>query len=254
MKYLEQLLALKIFRFEDVERLTGNVSTAKGVLQGYKAKGYIKSLRHNLYAAIDLASKNILPNRYEIGSNITDTSYVSYHSAMEFHGYANQTFFEMYISSVGKFKPFSDSSVTYNYCSSKIAEGVFTPTTAPLVKVTDVERTVIDCIDDIEKCGGLEELVECLSAIPYLDELKLLQYLNEYNKIYLYQKAGFVLEYFKEALKLSKSFLDICESKINNSKRYLLKDEPEQIYFSKWKLIAPENILRLTNQGGGELV
>lgn len=254
MKYLEQLLALKVFRFEDAERLTGNVSTAKGLLQSYKSKGYIKRLRHNLYAAIDLASKNIVASRYEIGSNITNTSYVSYHSALEFHGYANQTFFEMYILSVSKFKPFSDSGITYNYCPSKIDRGIFTPITSPLIKVTDVERTAIDCIDDIEKCGGLEELIECLSAIPYLDEAKLLQYLNEYNKIYLYQKTGFVLEHFSEALKLSKSFFDVCQSKINNRKRYLLNDEPNQIYFSKWKLIAPENILDLTNQGGGELV
>ena len=50
----------------------------------------------------------------------------------------------------------------------KINVGVVEPRTTQGVRVTDLERTVIDSIKDFEKIGGLEELMNCLSLVHYL--------------------------------------------------------------------------------------
>ena len=76
--------------------------------------------------------------------------------------------------------------------------GVITPKGNPYVHVTDLERTVIDCCDRIERAGGIEELLHCMEGISLLDEPKLEKYLALYNKAFLYQKVGFILEHSKE--------------------------------------------------------
>lgn len=73
--------------------------------------------------------------------------------------------------------------------------------------MTSLERTVIDSIADFEKIGGLEELLRCLLLIPSLDYSKLLDALELYGRAQLYQKAGFILEAWKEELSLPEPFL-----------------------------------------------
>jgi predicted transcriptional regulator of viral defense system len=66
-----------------------------------------------------------------------------------------------------------------------------------LVRVTDEERTVIDCIDRIDRAGGLEELLHAIAAMTYLNENKLLNYLEIYDKQFLYQKTVFAFLFSK---------------------------------------------------------
>ncbi|MDQ2085635.1 hypothetical protein RBH29_04200 [Herbivorax sp. ANBcel31] len=49
------------------------------------------------------------------------------------------------------------------------------------VRMTDLERTVVDSIRDFNKIGSFEELLNCLEGIHYLDEKKLKHYLSTYN-------------------------------------------------------------------------
>jgi len=73
-------------------------------------------------------------------------------------------------------------------------------------RVTSLEWTVIDSIADFEKIGGLEELLRCLLLIPSLDCNKLLDALELYGRAQLYQKAGYILESWKEELSLPEPF------------------------------------------------
>ena len=79
MKYLAALQQKKLFTLQDAEQLTGNLMTAKTLLQSYKKAGYIISIRRNLYAAVDLASGEPLANRYEIGSSVNHGAFISHH-------------------------------------------------------------------------------------------------------------------------------------------------------------------------------
>ena len=60
----------------------------------------------------------------------------------------------------------------------------------------------------------MEELLNCISSIAFLDEKQLIVYLDAYNIQFLYQKTGFILEHYKNELQLSEGFIDYCKSKI----------------------------------------
>ena len=107
------------------------------------------------------------------------------------------------------------------------------------LRVTDLERTVVDCIKDFEKIGGLEELRDNLASIQSLDETALLKYLDLYDNQFLYQKAGFLLQQENEHLHLSPRFYQACLNHVGQSKRYLLKESKNGFYDAKWRLVLP---------------
>ena len=99
-----------------------------------------------------------------------------------------------------------------------------------------------------------DEVWHAMAAMTYLNENKLLAYLEIYDKQFLYQKAGFLLSYFQQETKLSDNFLKICREKMGKSTRYLDELSVTSVYHSQWKLFAPENIRSFSEQGQNEFV
>ncbi len=253
-KYLEDFHKMKLFSLQDAVQIVGNEKSAKDLLRNYKKQQLICPVRRNLYTVTDLATKQAIATKFEIGSNITSSAYLSYHSALEYYGLAHQQFFVLYVSSSKKFTSFDFEGIHYQYCKSISEKGVYTPLMDSLVRVTYEERTLIDCIDRIDRAGGLEELLHAITSITYLNENKMLTYLEIYNKQFLYQKAGFLLSYFQQETKLSDNFLKICREKMGKSTRYLDELSVTSVYHSQWKLFAPENIRSFSEQGQNEFV
>jgi predicted transcriptional regulator of viral defense system len=254
MKYIEDLHKLKIFHKKDVVKLTNNENVAKEILRRYKKKSLIDQVRRDLYVVTDFSTKASLANKFEIASQITPSSFLAYHAALEYYGLAHQVFYQLSIASKETFTNFDYDGISYVYCHSISEIGVVNPVTDSLIKITDLERTIIDCINHIDLCGGLEELVACFAIITFVNEQKLLSYLQYFNKQALYQKTGFILSYFKNEMKLSDFFFDTCKSNIGKSTRYLTNKQESNTYFREWKLCAPENILSFLEQGGGKYV
>ncbi|WP_320122195.1 type IV toxin-antitoxin system AbiEi family antitoxin [uncultured Sphaerochaeta sp.] len=240
MHYYMQLLKLGCFSRDDVARITGNVRTADSLLYSYKKKSYIVSIKRNLFTAIDPTTGEPVCNQYEIGSCLSTDSYISHHSAFEVHGMANQVLYDVNISSSSRFTPFDFNGHRYMYIASSFLDGV---ETHGRIRVTDLERTIVDTIKDFTKVSGLEELLACLSLVTYIDERKLMHYLSCYDIQFLYQKAGYILSLFP-GTKISKQFLISCEKQIQKSIRYLTPEtKQERATFQKrWGLYVPSNI------------
>ena len=75
---------------------------------------------------------------------------------------------------------------------------MMTPKGNSYVRVTDVESTLLDCFDRIDRAEGIEELLHCMEGIVLLNEERLIDYLARYDKAFLYQKTGYLLERIKE--------------------------------------------------------
>ena len=254
MKYIEELHRLKIFHKKEFVSLVKNDNTAKEILRRYKKQGLISQVRRDLYAVTDLATKVCLASKYEIACHITQSSCLAYHAALEYHGLAHQVFYLLSVFSGETFQNFDYEGISYIFCPLQSDTGIICPVTDSFVRVTDLERTALDCINRIYLCGGLEELVQCFAIITYINEGKLLDYLDCINKQVLYQKTGFILSYFKKEMKLSDYFFEYCKSKIGKSTRYLTDTPESDTYFKEWKLYAPQNILSYLEQGGTEYV
>jgi predicted transcriptional regulator of viral defense system len=249
MKYYKEFLELQCFTRADAVRLIGNVETANSILTNYQKKGYIESVKRNLFVVISLETGQSLPNRYRIASNITEGSYISHHSAFEYFGCANQVFYEVYVSGAKRFALFEYDDITYSYVAPRVDIGISEQVDG--VRVTDIERTVLDSINDFEKIAGLEELLRCLELVPRVEENKLLEYLERYDKQMLYQKTGYILSHFKKELRLSDYFFETCERKVSKSVRYLYNgiEHEKKVFDNRWQIYVPTSLLKLLSQG-----
>lgn len=255
MDVYTELAKYPVFAIDHVKKLTDNEKTAYSKLNRLMKKGLVKKIRKNIYSVVNPATGLIVATRYQIACAITNTAYISHHSAFEYYGLANQVFYEVYVSSETKFNHFGYDHVTFKYVASRMKVGVVDAKNTTGVRITDLERTVIDSIRDLNKIGGFEELINCLESVHYLDEKKLKRYLDIYNTQGLYQKAGFLLDHYRKEIQLSKEFLEYCKSKIGKSKRYLVSEAKENSYYnSEWELMVPEGLFEITDQGGDILV
>lgn len=227
----KKLLALRCFGRKQAEALWNK--NASKYLDNALKQGLIRRVRKDLYVSVSLETHQPTKNKFEIASCISPTACVSHHAALEFYGYANQVFYDMTFVSQSKVKSFDFDDVSYHQIFSSISEGVSEQNG---VRVTDLERSILDCIDAVEKICGLEELEACLDIIPSLDEEKLQRYLPLYGKAFLYQKAGYLLEKHQSDLKLSDKFFDFCHKEIA-SRRYLGKGTTLN---TRWNLYVKE--------------
>ena len=121
--------------------------------------------------------------------------------------------------------------------------------------MTDLERTAIVSMKDIGKAGGLDELLRCLDMLTFLDENSLRNYLDRYGLQFLYQKTGYMLEHYQDALGLSAGFFDYCMDRVGKSTRYLLPEVSNNgIYNPRWRLVVPSDLFSMYERGGDALV
>ena len=245
MKRYEKVLTLKVFNVEDVYNLTGNINTAKSIIRNLLLFGYIKRVKHNLYVVCNIEFKNTIPDQYMIASKIKDDAYISYHSALEYYGVKNQIFYEVYVSTKKRFTNFEFEGISYKYINSKYDFGIVEDNR---VRITDKERTFIDCIDKTELAGRNEELIMCLELFGRLNGERIIEYLRYYNSNKLYVKVGFFLELYKGHYGIEQKVIDICKEKCEN-KRLYFNEETKRMkskYIKEWNLIVPKIF---TNKG-----
>jgi len=241
MKEIEKLKKNLIFTSSEIGKCFEYEGKALYWINSSIKKGHIAKIRKGLYALVNPATGLVYVDKFMIGSALNKSSYVAYHSALEFHGLANQIYNHIYILSNEFFSSFEYGGISYERVKKAITKGVITVKSSSDIRVTDLERTIVDCIDDIKRAGGEEELLIALSYIKKLDHNKILEYLKSYNKINLWQKTAYLLEQFNDVLNMPEEFFTECEKSIGKRVIYFLSDGNygEVAYNNKWKIMAP---------------
>lgn len=242
-----ELLKKPIFRTEDVNVFYDNMDSARSAIKRLMKDGMVAKIRNNMYTCISGETGAPIANRFQIASHITPTSYVSHHTAMEYYGITDQVYYEVYVSSETSFRDFTFDGYTYRFVMSKSLEGVDKPPYSGGVAVTNLERTVVDCIKDMDKISGVEEVVQNIENIHRMQEKRLLKYMELYQNQFLYQKMGYLLWQHKEKVGLSDTFFEDCKKQIGKSKRYLTRDQAGGRYDDEWRLIIPEDLNNMKN-------
>ena len=248
MDLYQEIAGRRCITRDDFKNLTGTDSAADWHIRTFLEKGYIERVRHDLYAVISLETGQPIANRFQIASAAAEDACVSHHSAFEYYGVANQVFYEVCFTSQKRLHDFYYDGYDYHCLPSRGTVGVVEDPTG--VRVTSLERTVIDSIADFEKIGGLEELLRCLILVPTLVPDKLLEALELYHSGKLYQKTGYLLEAFQQEFRLPESFFATCEARSSNSKGYFSKnDRKDYIMHKRWKLYAPADLTKIIDKG-----
>lgn len=249
-----------IFRYETFKSFmkkngTAREASIRQLLSYYHQKGKIIHIRRFLYGVAPLRSQQWI-DPYLIAANATQDAVLAYHTALEIHNLAYTSFDELVYLTVTPGRGFSFQSQNYRpICHSKILinkkqtmfgveiiehEGMD-------IKVTTLERTIVDVLDRPDLAGGWEEVIRSLDHIVTFDAQKLIDYVLLLNKASLVAKIGYFLEQFPKHLSVAKEYLDQLLPYIPKNPYYMepsLKGKGQGEYIAKWQLIVPNYIIK----------
>lgn len=162
----------------------------------------------------------------------------------------------MYVASAKVFRNFEFEDITYKYVKSHFDNGVIVPETNSKIKVTNLERTIVDCIKNIDLAGGIEELFQCLDSVVTLNNDRIHEYLELYDIQFLYQKAGYIFERHKVDFVIRDELINACQQKVGEGIRYFDDDARagNGVLVKKWNLIIPRGMNNDFNQEVNEFV
>jgi len=242
LKIISMIKVPTLFTYDKIkDQFKGRKQYENWVFNNLK-NNKIRKIRKGLYGLVNPINEDLYANKFEIGCAISETAYLSYHSAIEYYGYSNQGYNELLVESVTEFNDFEFQGTRYICKLVKKLDDVQI-TYDEKYKVTSLEKTVVDCINNMNLAGGLQELLFFLSQCPKLDEKKLITHICVINKRILYKKCGYLLDIYKENLGLTNHFFVLLSKFIVLDPEYFDNAKHEDNYLDKkWYLIVPKNI------------
>lgn len=241
-----------IFTPAEIAEKVGKLRSATTMLARLQKNGYVSKIRRGLYCVNNIATKLPEANKFQIASSINPSSFVAYHAAMDYHGLSHQVYYEVAIGTMNYFNSFDFDGYHYYSHITPINLAIENPIADSLVCVTSVERTIVDCIDRIDLCGGWEELANCLQSVSYIREEQVFELLQAYDKTALYKKTGFLFETLH--LPVSLDFINKCRAYARNSVCHLTSDGDSDRFCQSWRIYVPDELLNRNNQNNYELI
>jgi predicted transcriptional regulator of viral defense system len=238
-----------IFTVKDIEEITGlKGGTAKKLRHDLIKRKIIARLKPGKYIIIPQEigdETSYIGNWYVVGREIVKSHnyYISHYSAMDIHNMLTHPVTKVYITTpVQEYKKqriVGNATFEFIYTDTKNIWGIqqIWVTKSEQARVSDIERTIIDCLYRPKYCGGILEIVRGIwIQKEKIDFEKLHDYIKKFNRIVVIKRLGYILE----GLNLQKiDYLNKLRIGMND-KYYLLDPllSTETTYKNSWKLIA----------------
>jgi len=252
VKYLE---TTPLFTVEELKGRFDKRSSARtivNVLHRVKQQGRVRTVARGVYAG---ASSSTPLNRYAVPGRLRLDAVVAFHSALEFHGVANQMFQTVYYFSSRHRKDVAYEGVVYHCVrpprvlqrSGKLVFGV--EKAADQVRVTARERSFVDCLLFLEYSGGVEELDRCVTMFPSFDFDVALEYLKLLRRPWLYARLGYLLDRHANRIFFTGKQRDAFLTRRPRGVAYLEEKRPGGRWVETWNLMVPESMALSGKEG-----
>lgn len=153
---------------------------AKKIASNLVQKKWLDRLKQGTYLIVPLAAGETgeyTEHEFVIAAALADDMYISYWSALNYHGLTEQVPMTVYAATTERVPERTIHGVTYRFVTVTDAKFFgYEPVAidAHTVPVATVEKALVDCADHPEHCGGIVELAKALhAAAPDLDREQL---------------------------------------------------------------------------------
>ncbi len=139
-------------------------------------------------------------HEFIIASYLINPYYIGFRSALNYYGYTEQVSHTVFVASTRrKLKSaLNISGVTYRFVSMphrKFFGAIEVSLDGYRINISDREKTVVDCLDRLEYCGGVLEMAKALCyGRDELDFAKMANYALENGNRAASQRLGYLLE------------------------------------------------------------
>ncbi len=236
-------------------RGAGNPSTRKSLLTYHRNRGRVLQVRRGLYATVpegaDPAAYPVDP--YLVAAKLAADAVLAYHTALEYHGKAHSVYTKFQYFSASKSLPLKFQSNEYARVSvprSLLAKGkemfgvVERRQSGVEIRVTNLERTLVDALDRPDLTGSWEEIWRSLESVEFFDLDQVVEYALILDNATTAAKVGFFLESHKGTLMAEDRHLKPLRKRRPRQPHYLMRGKRKGCRWVKeWNLMIPEEIL-----------
>lgn len=259
MKLKSFFEANPVFRYEEFAAYmrsqgTDRPASCRQQLNYHHKAGNLIHIRKFLYAVkpVSIKEEDYWIDPYLIASKASSEAILAYHTALELLGLAYSSFEEMtflvtrpshLFSYAGqRFRPVTFPKALLNQNGETF--GIETIKRQGIeIKVTGVERTIVDVLDRPELGGGWEEVWRSLDNVIQINLDKLIEYTLLLNNATVVSKVGYFLEQRPPHLRVDQEYIQRLLPYIPKQPLYMNRNRREKgKYFEKWKLIVPTEI------------
>ena len=236
-----------IFTLEDVTSTSGiPYEYAKVIVSRLVKKKWLIRLARGKYIIVPLEAgvkSQYTEHGFVIASHLVEPYYIGYWSALNYHGLSEQVPSVVFVVSSKRRKDRTILDTRFRFITikkSKMFELIEVNISNSKVKISGVEKTVADCLDHPEYCGGLEEIAKALFfEHKELDMKKIIENADEIGNKTIIKRLGYLLDLF-EYHEYEHLFKDV---KLSKGYPKLDPKLPEKGTFNdRWKLLINVDI------------
>lgn len=209
------------------------------ILYRLEKENYVRRIEKSKYLLIPLSAdkEEYTLHEFVIGSALVEPYAISYWSALNHHGLTEQIPGSVFLQTTSWKEKQTVAVFGVKYKIVRIKSEKFFGLQKVWIEntqinITDKEKTIIDCLDKPQYCGGMIEVIKALkNGRKELDFKKLSQYANQIGNSGVVRRLGYVCDLFNIKIKLT-------PPEVRN---YLLLDPTmpvDQKKNAKWRLIV----------------
>lgn len=230
-------------------------NTRWNLLAYHQDKGRILQVRRGLYATVPAGAspESFQVDPFLVAAKLKPDAVLAFHTALEFHGKAYSTFNRLTYTSAKRSASLRYQSHEYKRLSEQLAfrknlTGVKTVLRSHIeVRVTSLERTLVDVLHRPDLGGSWEEIWRSLASIEYFDIEQVIKYTKLLKNATTAAKVGFFLDQHKDALLLDNSWIVPLLRLAPRQPHYMDRLNRKDCKLIKdWNLMVPNQILDRT--------
>lgn len=231
--------------------------TTDSLLRRYVANGRLLRVRSGVYAVVprgtDAAAAPVDP--YLVATKLASDATVAYHAALQFWGKAYSVwqrfhFFTATSTRTFRFRGLEFVAVKLPLSLRRLPEADFEVTeqrhAGGVVRVTSLERTLVDVLDAPANAGGWEEVWRSLEMVEFFDLDAVTSHAVRLGSALTSARVGFFLEQHRETLMVEDKHLEQLRQHRPRQARYFDSRRKPGKLVPSWNLIVPEDVLGRT--------
>ena len=231
-----------------------SVLTTNNVLAQHVRRGRLLRVHRGLYATVPpgVDPKLFEPDPYLVVTKAADDAAVAYHAALQFHGNAYSVSTRFTYVTRHRLRPFEFRGAEFVpvllpatlRALRRPVGGVLEQRHAGgFVRVTTLERTLVDLLDAPEQGGGWEEIWRSLESIEFFDLDAVLEYALQLGSALTIARVGFYLEQHREQLMVEDRHLKALRARAPAQPRYFDRERGRGKFVRPWNLIVPDQVI-----------
>lgn len=231
--------------------------TTNNLLAHHVRSGRLLRLRRGLYATVPrgVGADRFAPDPYLVATKLAGDATVAYHAALEYHGRAYSMWRRFHYLTARRARPLRFRGLELIPVLAPAAVRslpdfgggiVERPYAGGTVRVTTLERALVDVLDAPHRCGGWEEVWRSLELVEFFDLDAVIDYALKLRSSITVARVGYFLEQHRDELMVEARHLDALRAHAPPQACYFDPRRAPGKLVAGWNLIVPDAVLNKT--------